>query len=122
MKVIVYGTLKAGYGNNRLLSNSTFVSIYTVANYRLYDAGFPVAVPSEGESIRGELYDIGDDERVLASLDRLEGEGMMYNRVEVEPDTYMYVGHPDFWDFTRLHLCNTIGDDYVWGRYGSGHY
>lgn len=125
MFVIVYGTLKRGYGNNRLLQTSTFVSEVTVPGYKLYNCGFPVAKPSENDIIRGELWDIKDSEEVLASLDRLESEGSMYDRVNVaaldpegnEVAANMYVGCQPAWSRTNLPECpKNERNEYVWSR------
>ena len=42
MKLFVYGTLKRGYGNNRLLREATFIgpAISKSAMYRMYSTGF----------------------------------------------------------------------------------
>ena len=120
MRLIFYGTLKRGYGNNRLLCTSDFIGPRVVHGYKLYNAGFPVAFPSENESICGEEWDIGTNRSVLYSLDRLEGEGFMYHRREVEPDLFMYVGDKNFWSDLidrRIEHCpkNTDGH-YEWSR------
>lgn len=118
MKVFVYGTLMSGYGNNRLLRSSTFVNKHTVQDYKLYYAGFPVATHSEGDQISGEIWDIGEDSDVIRSLDRLESEGFMYNRVEIEPGLWMYVGNSQFWNnFSHREEC--LKDEsgvYYWSR------
>lgn len=98
MKVVVYGTLKRGYGNNVVLGASKFIEPKVVTGYKLYNAGFPVARPSPEDSLIGELYEI-DSEQTLRNLDRLEGEGRMYIRTLIEPDTYMYVGPENFWNY-----------------------
>ena len=118
MKVIVYGTLKRGYGNNRLLQSSKFVEETEVEGFKLYYAGFPVAAPAEGEKITAEVWDIGEDQQVLSNLDRLESEGTMYHRVQVREDTYMYVGDNEYW-FGFRHNDECPKDEqgrYVWGR------
>lgn len=118
MLVAVYGTLKRGYSNNRLLSgpNCEYVRDIVVQGYKLYNSGFPVAAPSPRHSIRAELWEIDDPDNnpiakeTLRRLDSLEGEGSMYNRVFIhQPDEnaihtnfYMYVGHPNFWPFERM--------------------
>lgn len=116
MKVFVYGTLKNGYGNNRLLSNSTFVSNHIVAGYKLYNVGFPVAIPDENSSVEGEVWDIGDSTSTLASLDRLEGEGYMYDRVQVDSDLHMYVGNTTFWKDQYMRECPNQDNVYRWER------
>jgi gamma-glutamylcyclotransferase (GGCT)/AIG2-like uncharacterized protein YtfP len=123
--VFVYGTLKEGYSNNRLLQGHPKIGDFIVQNYKLYNCGFPVAWPSEGEVITGELWDIGDSQETLRRLDRLESEGFMYNRTDVvavgtdgiEEPAQMYVGHPRCWRPEELILCpkNESGA-YVWFR------
>ena len=125
MKVFVYGTLKEGYGNNRRLQGHTKVGDFIVQGYKLYDCGFPVAWPSENEFIQGELWDIGESQETLRSLDALEAEGYMYNRTDIvarTPDgqeelAQMYVGHPKNWDLYHLAECPKNPDGaYVWSR------
>jgi gamma-glutamylcyclotransferase (GGCT)/AIG2-like uncharacterized protein YtfP len=92
MLVFVYGTLKSGYGNNRLLEGARKVcDALTDATYAMYNIGFPFIVPSEQEwtedekenagKVVGEVWEI-DSETHLAYLDRLESEGRFYNRVK----------------------------------------
>lgn len=132
MLIAVYGTLKRGYGNNAILSEggAEFVSECTVDNFKLYHAGFPVAHTSDGSTIRAEVWDIGDPDghnqsaRVLNRLDRLEGEGTMYNLSRVVANiggfgrlVHMYIGNPTFWDFD--HMVEERRDDngfYYWAR------
>lgn len=116
MKVFVYGTLKSGYGNNRLLSTSEFVGDHIVTGYKLFNTGFPVATPSAEHSVKGEIWDIGNDTDVLRRLDGLEGEGYMYDRVEVEPDLFMYVGCQRVWNFDRMTECPNTEGVYEWSR------
>lgn len=117
MKFIVYGTLKRGYGNNRLLANATFVKEITVPGYRLLNAGFPVAIPHEESSLLGELWEtLPDDKQTVQWLDRLENEGRMYNRVEVEENIFMYVGHPSFWNKYQLNECPNRDGVYIWNN------
>lgn len=118
MLLVTYGTLKRGHGNNRILQtqDSKFVSECTVRGYKLYDSGFPVASESAGDTISGELWDIGDVESnpgSIATLNRLDGlEGFrgndnptsMYFRHEIvahtsdgQFDANIYVGSPTFW-------------------------
>lgn len=120
MKIVVYGTLKRGYGNNRLLSKATFVKDIEVQGYKLYychkDSGFPVARPDPNSSLLGEMFEV--DEGIIFNTDRLEGEGVMYNRVrlsdEVGENTYMYVGNHKFWDFNSMTECPKDKNIYMW--------
>lgn len=115
MKVFVYGTLKKGYGNNVLLRNAKFIEDRVIQGYELLYAGFPVAVPNETSSILGEVYEISDDDDfTLSRLDRLESEGSMYNRIEVD-GCQMYVGNKSFWGSYSLRKCpKTEENVYYW--------
>lgn len=114
MRVIVYGTLMNGYGNNRLLETAKFVDTIIVQGYKLYYSGFPVATLSAEDSIHAEVWEINDD-GTLDRLDRLEAEGTMYDRVTIFEDTYMYVGCIPFWDFETMEECPKVDGIYKWG-------
>ncbi len=87
-RVFVYGTLKKGHGNHRLLETSQFLG-----RCKLYDhfrlvslGGFPglVKVPEDQPKceVSGEVYAVTDD--VLTSLDYLEGHPRFYERQKVK--------------------------------------
>ena len=79
--VAVYGTLKYGFPNHDLLKTSTAVGVgYTEIPFRIFDVGYPYAVPSKiGFPLQVEVYKI-PDERVLEGLDHLEGYPDHYQR------------------------------------------
>lgn len=133
MKYFVYGTLKSGYGNNRLLSSGTFVGKAFVDGYKLYDSGFPVATSCEKSTVVGEVWEVRDeDSRTQSNLDALEGFPYMYGRdkvtakvVQMTPgsldvfdhECQMYVGNPNSWDFNRMKECPVNGNgQYEWSR------
>jgi gamma-glutamylcyclotransferase (GGCT)/AIG2-like uncharacterized protein YtfP len=115
-RVFVYGTLKRGIHNHRLLEKSQFIGeAFTVEKFRMYNVGFPVLRPADdGKSVFGEVYDVDDD--TLANLDRLEGEGHMYDRKTVtvyltsgppgytggvfDGGVHCYIGNPEYWQRT----------------------
>lgn len=122
MYVFVYGTLKSGFGNNRVLKNSKFIKNTKVNGFKLCSAGFfPVAVPSENNTCLGEVYEVVED-NIMKSLDFLESEGTMYLRTEVSDinneKMEMYVGNSEFWnDFKNLKECPTTKEGvYYWGK------
>ena len=84
--VFVYGTLKRGQRNHRLLAASRFVGAATTRPlYRLHACGpYPCLVPAgaDGRAIRGEVYEV--DDTMLAQLDWLEGAPDLYRRGPVE--------------------------------------
>lgn len=79
-KVFVYGTLKRGFGNNRLLGGSKFLGKgVTEDKFALYESGIPFVIENESVSqISGEVYVV--DRETLAHLDRLEGHPNWYCR------------------------------------------
>lgn len=126
MKVVVYGTLKRGYGNNSFLKDATFLEEVEIPNHTLfYSVGkgsFPVAKKEEGSTIIGELFDISNDPKnILNGLDWLESEGVMYDRVNIlgSDDTYMYLGNKDYWRFDKMERCEQDNKDrFIWSRNG----
>lgn len=110
--VIVYGTLKRGYGNHSRLLSAEFLGEVRVPRFTLYAvASFPGALPDEEGCVEGELYAV--DDRTLARLDALEGYRpghpvrSMYLRREVETDdgqtAWMYIwNEPDVDESLRL--------------------
>lgn len=135
MLIVTYGTLKKGQHNNHILKNAKLISGCAVRGFKLYYAGFPVASPSELETIRGEIWDIGDPDTdddardTLMRLDRLEGyhpenDNSMYFRDEVTAfaddgnthTAHMYVGNPKYWsNFKGMRDCNVNEGFYTWG-------
>lgn len=90
--VFVYGTLKRGYRNHRLLTvgyyqgsdQRTVISSLGPATMKGYtllqipSGGFPCAVPARGGRVHGELYLVSPD--VMRKLDLLEDAPNMYRR------------------------------------------
>lgn len=84
--VFVYGSLKQGFGNHRLLKSSTLVGkAETVErSFQMYSLGaFPGVVWSDRNvaTVKGELYRVDSD--TLDNLDRLEGHPTFYRRYVV---------------------------------------
>lgn len=106
--VFVYGTLKQGYGNNRLLLSSEFIgATKTVDLFYMDDLGCPMVFPSADEDalpVWGEVYKV-TDELVARSLDRLEGWPHIYDRkvirTELGLDAWVYYGHNHGWGNSR---------------------
>jgi gamma-glutamylcyclotransferase (GGCT)/AIG2-like uncharacterized protein YtfP len=80
MLVFVYGTLKRGYGNNRLIDGPFVGYAHTNPEFELLHlGGFPGMV--EGSSvIGGEVYNVKN----IAPLDRLEGHPHFYERRQIQ--------------------------------------
>jgi gamma-glutamylcyclotransferase (GGCT)/AIG2-like uncharacterized protein YtfP len=100
LPVLVYGTLRRDYGNHRLLRevDAEFHSEGWLPGFALFGAGIPVAIAEDAPAkIWVERFDIPAEnwEAALRRLDRLESEGFMYFRVEVEFNgvaCWMYLG------------------------------
>ena len=82
-RVFVYGTLRAGQPNHRLLRGATAFGAATTAEpFVMHDLGaFPAIVAGGATPIAGEVYEVDAD--TLRALDRLEGYPGFYDRVEV---------------------------------------
>lgn len=86
MLVFVYGTLKRGHSNNRILreTESEFVGVaVTTTRFRMWTTGFPAIMREYtadplGAPVRGEVWRVNADG--LRALDRLESNGSMYQR------------------------------------------
>jgi gamma-glutamylaminecyclotransferase len=121
MKVFVYGTLKAGRSNHRLLATATFVGQgATVKSFRMGDCGFPVLLESKKDRlgcarVQGEVYEV--DDATIERLDALEAEGRMYRRevhkIELASGrrvkAFVYIGTAAAWK-RRLDLF-AVGND-----------
>jgi gamma-glutamylcyclotransferase (GGCT)/AIG2-like uncharacterized protein YtfP len=73
MKIAVYGTLRKGWGNNRLLQQCEFIgSGHTKEKYQMTASGIPFVHPDKKVSkIKVEIYNVeGKD---LERVDSLEG-------------------------------------------------
>ena len=83
IQVFVYGTLKQGWGNNRLLPPGTFLRKYTTEPlFTMWDIGGLPALTRGADRVLGELYEIDGD--TLSDLDRLEGHPHFYQRTLVD--------------------------------------
>ena len=76
----MYGTLKYGYGNHRVMEKAggSFISkCVTIDKFKMTDVGFPyIAFSQDGFPVLGELYLVND----LKPLDSLEGYPNHYSR------------------------------------------
>lgn len=80
--IAVYGTLRKGHHNHRLIRNSTYLGKGTTANeYKMICNGIPFVRPEAnqgGSKIAIELYAV--DKETLANVDALEGHPDAYKR------------------------------------------
>ncbi len=87
MLLFVYGTLKRGQRNHRLLADQRFVRIAATApGYCLYDLGpYPAMVQgADAGPVRGELFSVS--ECATDELDDFEGVPDLFDRRRVELD------------------------------------
>lgn len=80
-KVFVYGTLKKGFCNNKLLDGFSCKRAIARGIDLHNGPGFPYAKRGNGEVI-GELYEV--DTQTMKRLDRLEGCPNLYQREKTE--------------------------------------
>lgn len=82
--VFVYGTLKAGHRNHRLLDHADQIAVNVrLEGFLMFDvAGAFPAVVRGSSTIIGEVYRIDDE--TLADLDYLESNGRLYCRELVD--------------------------------------
>ncbi len=80
--VFVYGTLRKGYHNHRLLEDSKYVAEAVITGEMRHLGGFPGVHLHGNNQVHGEIYAV--DEPTMASLDQLEGHPHFYEREIVE--------------------------------------
>lgn len=80
--VFVYGTLKQGFPlHGALDGKAAFISEGWLKDHVLFSLGpFPGVQPGDG-TVRGELWEVTPQN--LLALDRVEGEGSLYDRRRV---------------------------------------
>lgn len=81
--VFVYGSLRRGGANHRLLEKARFLGVHTTPpDYCMLDLGpYPGVIQPGETAIAGEVYGISS--RVLADLDALEDYPRSYTRVKI---------------------------------------
>jgi gamma-glutamylcyclotransferase (GGCT)/AIG2-like uncharacterized protein YtfP len=102
----VYGTLRKGFGNHRLIADCKHLKTTRIEGYDMYDIGaFPGIKKGKGE-ITVELYSI-DSERIEENVDYLEGyrednlRNSLYLKEKIEIDNqevfiYLFNNNIDF--------------------------
>lgn len=77
----VYGTLKKGHPNHRVIGNAEYLGSCAIEGWAMYSLGyFPCIVPMKLSSrVVVEVYALDD----LAAADRLEGYPNFYDRTKV---------------------------------------
>lgn len=121
MKFAVYGTLRKGYGNNRLLENTNYLGQgWSVDKFRLTANGIPYVSKKDPVSrVKVEIYET-EDQNVIRNVDSLEGHPRFYKREEilVEMNTGQIEKAELYFCEGREHL--TLIDTGDYGDYRSG--
>ena len=94
--IFVYGTLKSGYHNHRILgSDAEFLGEVVIAGFKLFESGIPFMKRTNNtkDCVLGEIYTVTD--KNLVHVDHLEGHPTGYRREPVFGDdddleTYIY--------------------------------
>ena len=78
--LFVYGTLKKGYGNHRIIKKAKYIGDFiSVDKFDLSGYGLPELYPNKhGKQVRGEIYELREHDFI--STDMLEGNGHFYQR------------------------------------------
>jgi gamma-glutamylcyclotransferase (GGCT)/AIG2-like uncharacterized protein YtfP len=100
-KVFVYGTLKKGHGNHRLLEGSKLLgNVITKPMFTMVSlGGFPGVLLEGSTPIVGEVYEV--DEVTMQHLDYLEGYPNFYDRTQIHTEhgsAWMYFLGPTYKD------------------------
>ena len=84
--VFVYGSLKNGFHNHKVMKDSQFIGIATTKEkYDMFSySSFPAVIPNGDYHIKGEIYYVDDE--TLKELDRLEGNGSFYKRKIIDTE------------------------------------
>ncbi|MCP1675571.1 gamma-glutamylcyclotransferase (GGCT)/AIG2-like uncharacterized protein YtfP [Natronocella acetinitrilica] len=96
-RVFVYGTLRAGGSNHRLLTAGRCLGTHwTEPRYTMLDCGaYPGVVMGGTHAIHGEVYQVTP--RIMAQLDRLEDYPRSYDRSLLETPwggAWIYIFRP----------------------------
>ena len=101
--IAVYGSLRQGFGNHRLLKDSKYLgSFNSKPEFNLYSlGGFPGLKTDGKTSVVMEVYEITDE--VAKNVDNLEGydpnrKSTFYDKINIETPygvagVYIYVDH-----------------------------
>ena len=121
--VSVYGTLKQGWGNHRLLERAPVIT-GNIGISKLHGVGFPIIKLGDKYRLNVEVYEVNKED--LLSLDGLEGytEGRtptFYDRKSVGVtlddgsvlNTFVYEYVSDF-DNSIDNECEKVGDVHNW--------
>lgn len=109
--IFVYGTLKRGFGNNRIIADQKYIGhgITQIANWQMYSLGGFPGVTRGSKAITGELWEV--DEASFARCDTLEGHPYFYRREQVN----VLVGDEEHVAWMYIYQRSTVGLEPVEG-------
>ncbi len=82
-KLFTYGTLMKGQCRHHVLQDAKYLGDAVLRDYCLLELGsYPGAIRKERFNVYGEVYEI--PEKLVPELDRIEGEGYLYERKTVD--------------------------------------
>ena len=127
--VFTYGTLMKGERSHYYLNDVDYVCDATINGFRMFDLKSYPGIEHGDGIVVGELYLV--DDKTLASIDRLEGEGYLYIRKQVtvktinkEYEAYVYVYNQEvnkpLYLGNGMYSWKNLNEKYVWYvSYGS---
>lgn len=101
--IFVYGSLKKGHYNHRLLENSKLIQNYELKDYALYSLGFfPAIKKQKGATVKGEIYEVDNETKYV--IDRMElGAGYKIEKLKLNNKTIeFYVYNDTLFEHDRI--------------------
>ncbi len=86
--LFVYGTLQQGLTRSEILKGFQYKKAI-LSNHRKVSPpslGFPFIIRDDSSSVSGEVY-FGVEQSIIEEIDKIEGEGRLYNRILVKVKT-----------------------------------
>lgn len=116
-KVAVYGTLKKGYSNHRLLKRQKFIGQGLLSkDFSLIISGLPFVIKEKGPTeIKCEIYEVS--KRCMTNLDYLEGHPDLYKRELTPVKTEDGEEHECWVYFYTDDQMKDIDDKYKWDTF-----
>lgn len=112
----VYGTLRKGFGNHRLLNNEhcTLLGTETTKpNFHMVSlGGFPGVIPDGKQSIVIEVYEVNSKD-VEQRLDWLEGYPNFYQKMKIETQW----GTANMYILNESYLSRTVIESGDWTKH-----
>lgn len=116
--VAVYGSLKKGFGNHRVLRDAKYLSDAKIKGTMYSLGGYPALSLHGNTDVMCELYEVADEE-TMRGLDRLEGYNEKSTRNFYERQKVETSGGPA-WIYTMDHDSTLIDmpivKSGVWGE------